>query len=505
MAEVFLARDRDVDPERLVVVKRLRAQLAVEPEFVRMFLAEGHLALTLRHPNVVEVFDVGEAGDDSGQFYIAMEYLHGHDLRETVTQLIERHATVRLDQALSVARAVAAGLHYTHEHTSADGQQLGIVHRDVSPHNVLLTFDGRVKLVDFGIAKTNNPDGHTRTGVLKGKAAYMAPEQAMGLTIDRRSDVFCLGILMWEMTTGRRLFRRRTELETLNAVAAANPPRPSRVDPRYPRDLENLVMKTLAHSPQERWATASDLIDAIDELARRRKVTLGPDPVRALTAAAFAEELAAWHAVQAFGISLGDHLVARNDRELTRPSDDLATEGDREQQLPTPVFEMTRRELPVRNRRWWRWAAAAAAMVVIVVAATWFVVRRDEAVPSAPAAPTIPTPAAPSPRPAPAAVPVPATTAPAAPRASDDPAVAAPTSITAAAPAHEAPKQPLGRTPAAKPTTRQHPVTPAAPDRTVIAPVPLAPPPEPVDRSPTRSPVKPAPSRPSSADLDKLP
>ena len=501
MAEVVLARDQERD--RLVVIKRLRAQLALDPEFVQMFLAEGRLALTLRHPNVVEVFDVGEAGDATGQFYIAMEYLHGHDLRETVGQLVERHATVRLDQALSVARAVAAALHYTHEHAGADGQKLGIVHRDVSPHNVLLTFEGGVKLVDFGIAKTNSLEGHTRTGVLKGKAAYMAPEQAMGLQVDRRSDVFCLGILMWEMTTGRRLFRRRTELETLNAVAQAHPPRPSRVDQRYPRDLENLIMKTLEPLPEDRWATAGELIDAIDELARRRRVTLGTEPVRTLIATAFAEELAAWRAVQAFGISLGDHLIARNDRETTRPNDTEYDPEEPRQSLPAPVFEMTRQERPVRNRRWW-WVVAAALVAAATVGA--LVARHDGAVPSAAPAARTPEPlqAAPSPPPSPAPTPaaVPATAGAGSSAAVAPPLDAPPTPPPAsvatgggAAP----PRAPSNRAPTSRPR-------PAAPDRKAAAPPHApAPAPPPVADPGERSPAKPLPPRPSSADLDKLP
>ena len=508
MAEVVLARDKELD--RLVVIKRLRAQLAVDPEFVQMFLAEGRLALTLRHPNIVEVFDVGDGGDDGGLHYIAMEYLHGHDLRDTVSQLVERHATVRLDQALSVARAVAAALHYTHEHTGPDGKQLGIVHRDVSPHNVLLTFDGRVKLVDFGIAKSNGRQDQTRTGVLKGKAAYMAPEQAMGMQVDRRSDVFCLGILMWEMTTGQRLFRRRTELETLNAVAQAHPPRPSRIDARYPRDLENLIMKTLAPARQDRWSTAAELIDAIDELARQRKVTLGLEPVRALTAAAFAEELAAWRAVQAFGISLGDHLVARNDREVTRPNDlDLETRGGNEP-LPTPVFELTRQERPTRHRR--RWLAVAIALV-IVAAAGWLVAYRDSVLQSdapqasaPPAAASAPAAVAPAPHAGPPAPVV-------LPPARDDfgppvPQLAAPPEEASRGPAADPSAAPPVRTPAprrpAAPAPERKVAAPAAPP-SPPAPAVTAPSPAPTTTPGVRAPVKRPPARPSRADLDKLP
>lgn len=553
MAELYLARTRD--PEQLVVLKRLRSQLALDPEFIRMFLDEGRLAMTLRHPNIVEVYEVGE---DAGQYHIAMEYLHGHDLRETMARLTERHIKVPLAQALSVARAVAAALHYTHEQTSSEGESLGIVHRDVSPHNVLLTYDGRVKLVDFGIAKTSTQRSRTRTGVLKGKVAYMAPEQAMGMAIDRRSDLFCLGILLWEMTTGRWLFRLRTELDTLNAVAHSRPPRPSRITPDYPRDLEKLIMKALARSPADRWATAADLISAIDDVARRRKVTVGPEQISALTALAFTDELAAWRAVQSFGISLADHLVAQHDREATFPADsDLDTENDGELP-PLPSLQMTRLERFTRSRARWPVFVGAA---IAGVAAAWFTTR-DVSAPAHPApsnpgavpaavAPARPGAAggAPGTAGAPAPAAVPGTTTPAGttaagitPTASvpsvgatgtgaDSPAPAGPTGGTAAvrpgtgsaempiprSPRITAPassgrpeaggRDPLRRTPSAKPAVKpritgspavEH-IAPALPRVRVAPAAPVAPPPAP------RPPVDRPASKPTNADLDKLP
>jgi serine/threonine protein kinase len=258
MAELFLARPTaPAQRDRLVVIKRLQRQLAGDREYVRMFLDEARIASTLHHPNVVEVYEIG---DERDEHYIAMEHLHGHDLRSAMARAMSgtraARGTLPLDQALSIARCVAAGLQYTHERTDEHGSQMGIVHRDVSPHNVFLTYGGAVKVVDFGIAKASTQLSRTRTGVLKGKVAYMSPEQAMGRRVDRRSDLFCVGILLWEMTTGRWLFRRKTELDTLNAVVHGRPPRPSRAVPRYPRDLERLVMKTLAWLPEQRWASA---------------------------------------------------------------------------------------------------------------------------------------------------------------------------------------------------------------------------------------------------------
>jgi hypothetical protein len=392
MAELHLVRAQAPEHTgRLMVVKRLHPRLAINPEFVRMFLDEARIASTLRHPNVVEVYEIGEEAE---QYYIAMEHLHGHDLRDAMVRMIGRHVRVTIDQALTIARSVAAGLHYTHERTDAEGKLLGIVHRDVSPHNVILTYDGDVKIVDFGVAKASTQLSRTRTGVLKGKVAYMAPEQARGLPLDRRSDVFCIGILLWEMTTGRWLYRRRSELETMNAVVESRPPRPSRLVAHYPRDLEKLVMKTLARSRDHRWATAGELIDAIDELARRRRLALGPQAVSAVMATAFADELAAWRAAQSSGTSLGDHLVAQVGAAVDRRDDD-------DDDLP-PVAALGTVAGDYAPRPRWLWPVLGA-VVAAVIAAVWIVsaVRRGPALPPAPALrPAVVAPAANAPAPA---------------------------------------------------------------------------------------------------------
>src|SRR3954469_14970226 len=166
MAEILLARVKDATPERLVVLKRLHRQLAADREHVQMFMDEARLATTLRHPNVVEVYEFGEDGD---QYYIVMEYLHGHDLRRVLNEMVKQSISIRLSQALAIIAGVCRGLAYTHERTNANGELIGIVHRDVSPHNVLLTYSGAVKLLDFGIAKASSHTSRTRTGILKGK------------------------------------------------------------------------------------------------------------------------------------------------------------------------------------------------------------------------------------------------------------------------------------------------------------------------------------------------
>src|SRR5215510_712805 len=317
MAEILLARVREpARPERLVVLKRMHRQLAADREYVKMFVDEARIAMTLRHPNVVEVY---ESGEDDGQYYITMEYLHGHDLRHVLSEMARQHVPMRLASALAITRAVCRGLDYTHERTDPSGELLGIVHRDVSPHNVLVTYSGRVKLVDFGIAKTSIQASRTRTGILKGKVAYMSPEQALGEPLDRRSDVFCIGILLWEMTTGQWLYRRKSELESLKAVVEHDAPLPSLVTSSYPKELEQIVMKTLARKREERWATAGELGEALNAFAKSRRLDLRPAALSALMSAAFRDEVQAWHTARAAGMSLGEHLVAEFDGNVSVP------------------------------------------------------------------------------------------------------------------------------------------------------------------------------------------
>ena len=312
MAEILLARVKDSSPERLVVLKRMHRQLAADREFVQMFMDEARLAEGLRHPNVVEVY---EFGDDNDQYYIAMEYLHGHDLRRVLSEMASKGMSIRLSHALGIINGVCRGLDYTHQRKSDAGEPLGIVHRDVSPHNVLLTYTGKVKLVDFGIAKMANHASRTRTGILKGKVAYMSPEQAMGDALDRRSDIFCIGILLWEMTTGQWLYRRKSELETLKAVVESDAPLPSQVHAGYPRELEQIVMKALARKRDERWSTAGELADALAEFSTRRRIKPSPAMLGTMMTQVFSDEVAAWQDARRAGQTLGDHMVAEHKAE----------------------------------------------------------------------------------------------------------------------------------------------------------------------------------------------
>jgi serine/threonine protein kinase len=425
MAEILLARVCEpAKPERLVVLKRMHRQLAADREYFKMFMDEARIATTLRHPNVVEVY---ESGEDDGQYYIAMEYLHGHDLRQVLSEMAKQQIPMRLENALAITRAVCRGLDYTHKRTDASGDLLGIIHRDVSPHNVLLTYEGRVKLVDFGIAKTSIQESRTRTGILKGKVAYMSPEQAMGEPLDRRSDVFCIGILLWEMTTGHWLYRRKSELETLKAVVEHDALAPSLVAPGYPRELEQIVMKTLARKPEDRWATAGELGEAISAFAKQRRLDLRPSSISTLMSTTFAQEVSAWRTARSAGTSLGDHLVASLgpranipllDDHDHEPDNDSANPFSGEDLPTTVVWPQQSAHSLAPPPRWWQWRPEwewewrppwhwqrrwlIASIVVALAAAGWLVselLQHDPA--PAPVMEGVPAKPSPSPTPAP--------------------------------------------------------------------------------------------------------
>jgi serine/threonine protein kinase len=376
MAEILLARVRDpAKPERLMVLKRMHRQLAVDREYVKMFVDEARLAITLRHPNVVEVY---ESGEDDGQYYIAMEYLHGHDLRRVLSQMAKKRVPMRLANALSIARAVCRGLDYTHERTDvASGDLLGIVHRDVSPHNVLVTYGGRVKLVDFGIAKTTIQLARTRTGILKGKVAYMSPEQALGESLDRRSDVFCIGILLWEMTTGHWLYRRKSELETLKAVVEHDAPPPSQVIAGYPKELEAIVMKTLARKREDRWQTAGELGEALTAFAKQRRLDLRPAALSSLMSATFSEEVESWNTARANGLSLGDHLSDAEHREAVPMlnNDRYSPNPAAIEDLPTTVVWPQQPQQPQASASWRQWLRLRWPPTWLQNPPTWLQIR----------------------------------------------------------------------------------------------------------------------------------
>ena len=261
MAEIFRAKTfAEGGYENLLVIKRILPHISENEEFIEMFIDEARVCAALKHPNIVNVHDFGQIG---AHYFLAMEYIEGSDVRKILRKLARARRRLPARYAAYIAREVALGLH--HAHTRREGQDaaFGIIHRDVSPANVLLSFEGRVKIVDFGIAKALSNAYQTRDGVLKGKFDYMSPEQADGEALDARSDLFALGIVLWEMVTGRRLFKTPTDMQTLKKVRNAEVPPPSTHAPHLNPEFEALVMRLLSKDPGDRFESGKTLADEL--------------------------------------------------------------------------------------------------------------------------------------------------------------------------------------------------------------------------------------------------
>lgn len=278
MAELFLARERGIAGlERLVVLKRILPHLADKPRYIDMFLREARIVARLAHPNVVQIFDLGE---DDGNYFIAMEYIHGSTVRELQVLSNQHGKRFPLDVSVGVLVQGLRGLHAAHELTDLDGRTLGLVHRDISPHNLMCTADGTVKLLDFGVAKATE-DGleSTHSGHLKGKFAYMSPEQARRRELDRRSDVFALGVVAWEMLTATRLFKRENEVDMMKAVLSEEVVPPSELNPQVSAAIDKVVMRALERERDERWGSADEMRQALIAAANATQLDIGSDRI----------------------------------------------------------------------------------------------------------------------------------------------------------------------------------------------------------------------------------
>jgi eukaryotic-like serine/threonine-protein kinase len=272
---------------KLLVVKRLRQSLASDPEFLQMFLHEARIAARLNHPNIVHTYEVGF---DGSRHYIAMEYLEGQSLQRLIRRAGSTGA-LSLEMHLRVLADALAGLHYAHELTEYDGTPLAIVHRDVSPANIFVLYDGQVKIVDFGIAKTAN-SGETKAGVFKGKIQYVSPEQYTGGPVDRRADIYSAGVVLWEAATRRRMWKDVGDLTVMHRVGTGDIPRPSSVDPQVPAGLEAICMKALAPRKEDRYPTAAALQFDLEAFLQELGSRVSAREVGVLTADTFADDRA---------------------------------------------------------------------------------------------------------------------------------------------------------------------------------------------------------------------
>ncbi len=257
MAEVYKARMSGVDGfQKIVAIKKILPHMAASEDFITMFADEAKLAAQLNHPNIIHIYDLGKV---ENSYYIAMEYVEGRDLRSILKSGAEHGLPLPPELALFIASKLAAALDYAHRRKDFNGHDLSLVHRDVSPQNVLISYEGDIKLCDFGIAKAASKSSQTQAGALKGKLQYMSPEQASGKSLDRRSDLFSLGSVLYEMLTGEKLFPGESDMTILDQVRNVKASAPSSKNPDVPKRADTIVLKALAKNPDDRYQNASDL------------------------------------------------------------------------------------------------------------------------------------------------------------------------------------------------------------------------------------------------------
>jgi serine/threonine-protein kinase len=373
---------------RVVAAKRMHRHFLQDPNFKSMFLAEARLAARVQHPNVVPILDV--LSDDSDELIIVMEYVHGESMLALLRTANRAKQAISVPIGCAIVAALCEGLHAAHEAQNEKGEPLGIVHRDVSPQNVLVGADGVARVLDFGIAKAVHEQTHTNPGTLKGKFSYMAPEVVHGAAVTRQADVFSAGVVLWEALAGKMLFGGTSEHERLMRIAAGNYPSPRQHNPRVSLALEAVVAKALDTDTRDRYATALELAVAIERvvpIASRRVVG---EWVRRLAASTLDAREAMIHAIETSSIVALSELPAsqpkmaatpppiptgstqapKEDPEVVTDDDSYAAIEIHPASGPTSEKMPTTRRLP-STRVLALAAVAALAVLILVIALSW--------------------------------------------------------------------------------------------------------------------------------------
>ncbi|OJH35102.1 serine/threonine protein kinase [Cystobacter ferrugineus] len=390
MGQVFLAREHSGGIERLVVIKRVLPHLAEDEEFLAMFQEEAQLVARLRHPNLITILEWAQV---EGRYCLAMEYVQGEDVRRLDKFARARGTPVPVGLALRIVAEAAAGLHYAHQARDAEGRPLHLVHRDVSPQNILVGFDGGVKVIDFGVAKAAGSASTTATGVLKGKYPYMSPEQADGRHVDGRSDLFALGVVLWELLTGHRLFKGESDLMTLRLVRDCQVPPPSLLNPALPAGLDALVLRALGPTPDARFPDCGAFRLALEDFIVQNQLSASSAHLSAWLRELYAERIASEANLASLDqLNEDSDLDARSN--TSRSGSDVRSQSQTIAPL-TPTTHtggsgkrahVTRTVSPEAPRRRVRWGWAAMGMGVSLLAggAAVILLRREEPAPAPP-------------------------------------------------------------------------------------------------------------------------
>lgn len=330
MAAVFLGRERE-QPRRWVAIKRVHQHLISRADVVQMFLNEARIVSRLEHPNVCGIIHFGVEDEAP---YIVMRYLHGAPLSGLLRRMVDQKRELPSDLMAYIAAAILDGLHYAHDATGEDGQPLGLVHRDISPQNIFITFDGQISLLDFGVAKAAGYTGFTRTGHIKGKYAYMSPEQVEAHPLDRRSDIFSLGIVLWEALAGKHLFRRKRHIDTLRAIAHADVPPISELNLAVPHALEAIVARALVGDRRLRYQSARAMASDLRAYLQQQKTAMDAGKVALVMHEMFPERR---HPSEVPGMGTQPEALA------------LATETDQEALAPNTDPDLDLEDIPFQR------------------------------------------------------------------------------------------------------------------------------------------------------------